>query len=128
MFELIAFWNHEMPLTEQLVTKVSWMGITPAATDKTIGDLLRYDGEFTSVKQADAHTLRNRRIGIMIGTHDDDVDALMYPLKLTSASYGDTYEACEARSYTDPNQGCIKLSWQEYDNCKVHYQQLHLNV
>lgn len=128
MFELVAFWNHEMPLTEQLVTKVSWMGIKPAATDKTIGDLLRYDGEFTGMKQADAHTLRNRRIGIMIGTYDDDVDALAYPLKLVSASYNATYEDCAARSYTDPNRGCNKLNWTAYDNCKVHNRQLHLDI
>lgn len=128
MFELVAFWNHEMPLTEDIISRASLMGIKPRDTDKTIGDMLRYEGEFTGMKEADANTLRNRRIGILIGTYDDEVDELAYPLKLTSASYGDTYEACEARSYTDPNQGCIKLSWQEYDNCKVRYRQLHLNI
>jgi hypothetical protein len=128
MFELLAFWNHEMPLTEDIISRVSLMGIKPRDTDKTIGDMLRYEGEFTGMKEADANTLRNRRIGILIGTYDDEVDELAYPLKLVSASCKTTYENCDARSYTDPNQGCIKLSWQEYDNCKVHYQQLHLNV
>lgn len=128
MFELLAFWNHEMPLTEEIISRASLMGIKPRDTDKTIGDMLRYEGEFTGMKQEDANTLRNRRIGILIGTYDDEVDELAYPLKLVSASCITTYEACEERSYTDPNQGCEKLSWQAYDNCKMNSRQLHLNI
>lgn len=128
MFELLAFWNHEMPLTEELIARIKWMNIPMDPNAKTIGDLLHYDGEFTGMKQADEHTLRNRRIGITIGTYDDDVDELKYPLKLVSASYISTYEACPARSYTDPNQGCEKLSWKAYENCKVKYRQTHFNV
>lgn len=130
MFELLAFWNADMPLDDRLVHKASLMGVLPAepAAVATIRDLLRHNGEFTGMKQKDEYTMHNRRVGILIGTYDDDVDALQYPLKLVSASCITTYEDCPARSYMDPNQGCDKLSWRAYDNCKVHYRQLHLDI
>lgn len=130
MFELLAFWNADMALDDRLVHKAKLMDVLPEAPAAiaTIGDLLHYNGEFTGMKPADEHTIHNRKIGIMIGTYDDDVDALLYPLKLVSASCITTYETCDARSYTDPNQGCDKLSWKAYDNCKVHYRQLHLDL
>ena len=53
----------------------------------------------------------NRCKGIDIGCHDVQVDKLKYPLKLVSASYKGTYEECERRSYSDPNQGFYKTYW-----------------
>ena len=53
----------------------------------------------------------NRCKGIDIGCYDVQVDKLKYPLKLVSASYKGTYEECERRSYSDPNQGLCKTYW-----------------
>ena len=53
----------------------------------------------------------NRCKGIDIGCYDVQVDKLRYPLKLVSASYKGTYEECERRSYSDPNQGFYKTYW-----------------
>jgi hypothetical protein len=49
--------------------------------------------------------------GIDIGCYDYQVDKLKYPLKLVSASYKGTYEECQMRSYSDPNQGFCKTYW-----------------
>lgn len=53
----------------------------------------------------------NRCKGIDIGCYDRQVDRLKYPLKLVSASYKGTYETCDGKSYTDPNQGAFKTYW-----------------
>lgn len=55
----------------------------------------------------------NRCKGIDIGCYDKQVDKLKYPLKLVSASYKGTYEECEMRSYSDPNQGFYKTDWEK---------------
>lgn len=55
----------------------------------------------------------NRCKGIAIGCYDKQVDKLKYPLKLVSASYKGTYEECEMRSYSDPNQGFCKTYWKQ---------------
>lgn len=54
---------------------------------------------------------KNRCKGIDIGTYEEDIDKLKYPLKLVSASYNGTYEECKMRSQTDPEQGCCKTYW-----------------
>lgn len=54
----------------------------------------------------------NRWRGINIGCLNGDIDKLKYPLKLVSASYKGTYEDCEGRSYSDPNQGFFKTYWE----------------
>ena len=55
----------------------------------------------------------NRCEGIEIGCYDEQVDKLVYPLKLVSASYKGTYEECDGRSYGDPNQGFYKTYWED---------------
>lgn len=54
----------------------------------------------------------NRWRGINISRFNGDIDKLKYPLKLVSASYKGTYEDCEGRSYSDPNQGFFKTYWE----------------
>lgn len=53
----------------------------------------------------------NRCKGIDIGCYDSQIDRLKYPLKLVSASYKGTYEECDMRSYSDPEQGFGKTYW-----------------
>lgn len=53
-----------------------------------------------------------RCAGIDIGCYDHQVDALDFPLKLVSASYKGTYEECDSRSYSDPDQGFYKTYWR----------------
>ena len=93
MYELLAFWNASGQNRERLL----------------------YDGEFPMLKEIDDTTGRNRSIGIDMGCYDGQVDRLEFPLKLVSASYKGTYEDCPGRSYSDPNQGWDKLSWDEFD-------------
>ena len=88
MYELLAFWNYMMPYKNGCVK-----------------DYLMYDGEFPKMKEADGYTFNNRRIGIDIGCYDKQIDKLVYPLKLVSASYKGTYEDCVGKSYGDPDQG-----------------------
>lgn len=111
IFELLAFWNAHMPYK-----------------DKTIGDCLVHDANQIAMKPVDLFTETNRRVGIAISHYDDQMEALTFPLKLVSWSYSGTYEECEACSYNDPNQGCEKLSWKAYENCKVKYRQPHLDL
>ena len=80
MYELLAFWNEDK-------------------------DSLKYDGDFTAMKEIDKYTLYNRGLGLDIGCFDGQIDRLKYPLKLVSVSYKGTYEECDGRSYGDPNQG-----------------------
>lgn len=54
----------------------------------------------------------NRSKGIYIGCRKEDIDKLKYPLKLVSVSFKGTYEECEGKSYTDPNQGFFKTYWE----------------
>lgn len=82
MYELLAFWNHEM-----------------------INRELQYDGEFPKMKEIDEYTDDNRGLGIDIGCYDEDIDKLKYPLKLVSEEYEGTYEELETYSYGDPDQG-----------------------
>ena len=53
----------------------------------------------------------NRCKGINIGCLDEQIDRLVYPLKLVSASYNGTYEECDGKSYGDPNQGFCRTYW-----------------
>jgi len=79
MYEILAFWN------------------------KAKG--LKYDGELPVMKEIDNHTDDNRELGIDIGTYDDEVLKLKYPLKLVSASFKGTYEDLVTCSLGDPDQG-----------------------
>lgn len=54
----------------------------------------------------------NRCKGIDIGCYDEEVDSLKYPLKLVSLSYEGTYEECNMKSYSDPEQGFFKTYWK----------------
>jgi hypothetical protein len=83
MYELLAFWNHELIIDGQL----------------------KYDGEFPKMKEIDGYTDNNRDLGIDIGCYDEQIDKLKYPLKLVSASYQGTYEDLKTCSYNDPEQG-----------------------
>jgi len=56
---------------------------------------------------------KNRCKGISIGCSDEDVDKLKYPLKLVSVSYDGTYEDCEMKSYSDPEQGFYPTYWNK---------------
>ena len=49
----------------------------------------------------------NRCAGICAG----DADKLKFPLKMVSVSYKGTYESCKGRSYSDPEQGFGKYTW-----------------
>ena len=130
MFELLAFWNAEMPVPTPVLRHAIhsgyWKKSEPAPA--TIKELLRYDGEFTPMKTMDNHTTWNRLIGIMMGTFQDEVDKLRYPLKLVSASCRASYEDLQSRSYTDPNQGLSPLNWVAYDNYFINYRQTRLDI
>lgn len=86
MYELLAFWN------------------TGNHTCK-----LKYNGDFPLMKEIDEYTDDNRIYGIDIGSYNNEIDLLKYPLKLVSASYKGTYEVCNGKSYGDPNQGWTPL-------------------
>ena len=88
MYELLAFWNADMPYKDGLVR-----------------DYLKYDGEFPLMKEICDYTDNNRIIGIDIGCYDHDINKLKYPLKLVSPQYNGTYEQCTGKSYGDPDQG-----------------------
>lgn len=78
-----------------------------------------YDGEGYPSTMEDilerGHTClqSNRCKGIGIGCYDEQVDMLKYPLKLVSLSYHGTYEECDMKSYSDPEQGFRKTYWNE---------------
>lgn len=80
-------------------------------------DGMIYDGEeypstMDDILKRGKTTLQNNRCkGIDIGCYDADVDKLKYPLKLVSASYRGTYEECDMKSYSDPEQGFQKTYW-----------------
>tara|TARA_R110000868_G_scaffold147711_1_gene369266 strand:+ start:58 stop:492 length:435 start_codon:yes stop_codon:yes gene_type:complete len=78
MYELLAFWNKAE---------------------------VKYNGEFTLMKEIDEHTDNNRSKGINIGCYDEDILNLKYPLKLVSVSFKGTYEDLETCSLGDPDQG-----------------------
>lgn len=90
MYELLAFWNSEQKIPFD---------------SKTVKEQLKYDGDYPFMKEIDEYTRNNRRLGIDIACYNHEIDNLKYPLKLVSASYKGTYEECEGRSYSDPNQG-----------------------
>lgn len=88
MYELLAFWNAD----DELLNELNWSG--------------KEKGEAPPMmKEKDEYTDSNRFVGIDIGCYDEQINRLKYPLKLVSASYKGTYEDCEGRSYGDPNQG-----------------------
>ena len=105
MYELVAFWNADMPYGSG-----------------TVKDYLVYDGEFNPMKQVDNNTFDNRLIGINIACHAIDVDKLKYPLKLVSARYTGTYETCLGRSYSDPNQGWDVLTWSSWEHGNIYHK------
>ena len=88
MYELLAFWNAD----ESTLSKLNWLGKDEGA-------------HAPMMKEIDEFTSKNRSVGIGIGCYDPQINQLRYPLKLVSASYTGTYEECEGRSYSDPNQG-----------------------
>lgn len=96
LYELLAFWNKD----------AKYGG-------KTIGDYLKYDGEFSNLKEADGFTNKNRDKGIDIGCYDCNIDMLKYPLKLVSVSYAKnhTYEDCPYKSFRDTEQGFCSYNW-----------------
>lgn len=55
----------------------------------------------------------NRCKGIEIGCYDEQIAKLKYPLKLVSPTYKGTYEECDGRSYSDPNQGFYATYWKK---------------
>ena len=79
MYELLAFWNKP--------------------------DKVKFDGEFTPMKEIDDYTDDNRSIGIDIGCYVEDILKLKHPLKLVSASYKGSYEDLAECSLNDPDQG-----------------------
>lgn len=93
MYELLAFWNAEGEKRE----------------------MLKFEGEYPVMKEIDENTRFNRAIGIGMGSYENQIDNLRYPLKLVSASYKGTYEECDGVSYFDPLQGMSALSWPVRD-------------
>lgn len=81
-------------------------------------DGMIYDGEeypstMKDILERGKTGLQNNRCkGIDIGCYNEQVDKLKYPLKLVSASYKGTYEECDMRSYSDPEQGFCKTYWK----------------
>lgn len=71
--------------------------------------LALWNSEEGRMKEIDSKTEDNRCDGISIGCYKHEIDKLKYPLKFVSCSYSGTYEDCEGRSYSDPNQGWGKL-------------------
>lgn len=63
------------------------------------------------IENGDTKGFDIRYEGIKMGCYNDQVDYLIYPLKLVSLSYKGSYEDCKGRSYYDPNQGAIKGFW-----------------
>lgn len=95
MYELLAFWNCDP-------------------------ETLKWDGDFTYMKQIDKYTDENRSRGINIGCYDWEIAKLKYPLKLVSPEYNRTYEQCLARSFSDPDQGfspVYRMSKDKYMDC-----------
>lgn len=112
MYELLAFWNADM---QDRYYANRHNGGEPNARLKSgsILDRLKWDGDFPLMKEIDENTRHNRGVGIDIGCYDNEINLLEYPLKLVSASYKGTYEECDGRSYSDPNQGFYPLSREE---------------
>lgn len=106
LYELLAFWNKD--------TKYN---------GKTIGDYLKYDGEFPNLKEIDEFTDANRSIGIDIGCYDREIDRLKYPLKLVNVSYAKnhTYEDCPYKSFGDTEQGFHSYSWFKLTEYKTEF-------
>ena len=65
------------------------------------------------LKNGDTTKQETRVKGIDIGSRDNDVDRLAFPLKLVSSSYNQTYENCKGRSYDDPTKGEIAYDWND---------------
>ena len=87
--------------------------------DGIVKDYLKWDGEFTVMKQRDAYTDKNRDIGIDLACEDDEIDKLKFPLKLATSRFQGEYESPETTpSYGDENQGWSKMKWTEYDRNK----------
>lgn len=103
MYELLAFWNAEMQMRNYVNRHDG--ELHPIFDKGLVKDHLQWDGEFPMMKEIDQYTMKNRHIGIEIGCYDKEIDQLIYPLKLVSASYKGTYEECEGKSYNDPDQG-----------------------
>ena len=99
MYELLAFWNHEIPGLSQ---SLEWEGKDDGAP-------------MPFMKEIDGFTDKNRGFGIEIGCYDRDIRKLKYPLKLVSIKNTQTYEQCEGISLGDPEQGWGRYSWEKYD-------------
>lgn len=103
MYELLAFWNAHMKMRHYANRGDK---TSEACFEETlVKDELKWDGEFPLMKEIDEYTDHNRLIGIDLGCYDKEIDLLDFPLKLVSASYKGTYEECEGKSYSDPDQG-----------------------
>lgn len=95
MYELLAFWNSDMPY-----------GLGTVKDRLYYGDDMGEDiTELPMMKEIDENTDKNRKIGISIGCYNDEIDKLKYPLKLVSPSFKGCYEDLSKPSYGDPNQG-----------------------
>lgn len=100
LYGILAWWNLPDNLDFCLPENTVISGNLESYRPKTMYDILSRGCLYL-----------NRNIGIDIGCYDDQIDELIYPLKLVSASYKGTYESCNGRSYGDPNQGFMKCSW-----------------
>lgn len=101
IYELLAFWNADRAV--------------PFSDGETVRSRLKWDGAFPQMKEIDKYTPQNRRIGIDIACSDNQIKRLQFPPKLVSASYKGTYEDCEGRSFSDPNQGFTPLLRKKND-------------
>lgn len=75
MYELLAFWNSDMPY-----------GLGTVKNRLYYGDDIEEITELPMMKEIDEHTDKNRKMGISIGCYNDEIDKLKYPLKLVSPS------------------------------------------
>ena len=72
----------------------------------------KFDGDMKYILECVKTCEDNIRYkGIEIGCYANQINKLKFPLKLVSASYKGTYEDCDMRSYSDPDQGFAKKNW-----------------
>jgi len=105
MYELLAIWNADTLVEDGVVTFDGELHKVP------VKSLLKGVDWNNPLKEIDENTDHNRRLGIDIGCYDDQIDRLLYPLKLVDVEYFGDYGDCDGVSYGDPDQGFYPVRW-----------------
>lgn len=105
MYELLAIWNADTLVEDGVVSFEGELHKVP------VKSLLKGVDWNNPLKEIDENTDYNRRLGIDIGCYDDQIDRLLYPLKLVDIEYFGDYEECNGVSYGDPDQGFYPVRW-----------------